>query len=156
MLDATGRFMSYEPGTGKLKVLLKKLEFPNGVAVSRDGAFVLVAESTPKRVLRYWLRGAKAGKSEVFAKVDGYPDNIKRNAQGEFWVALNTGQAKVHGVGAADDQLQAVAVRLAEGGEVLEVLRGRHTNNTVSEVVERNGTLWLGSGVTSFLGELKP
>ncbi|KAG8047414.1 hypothetical protein GUJ93_ZPchr0008g13066 [Zizania palustris] len=37
---------------------------------------------------RYWVRDPKAGKSETFAEVPGFPDNVRR-ADGYYWVALS-------------------------------------------------------------------
>ncbi|CAA6672530.1 unnamed protein product [Spirodela intermedia] len=54
---ATGRFMRYDPATKQTVVLLRGLQFPNGVAVSSGGDFVLVAETTKQRVLRFWRTG---------------------------------------------------------------------------------------------------
>lgn len=42
--DDTGRFIKYNPTTKETEILIDKLRFSNGVAVSKDGMFVLVAE----------------------------------------------------------------------------------------------------------------
>lgn len=84
-----GRLLRYEPYSGKVRVLLRHLQFANGVAVSADGRFVLVTETGSYRVLRYWLKGPKAGEGEVFAdNLPGFPDGISSNGRGTFWVAL--------------------------------------------------------------------
>lgn len=38
-------------------MLLKDLYFANGVALSKDESFVLVAETFQYRISRYWLKG---------------------------------------------------------------------------------------------------
>lgn len=86
-----GRFLSYDPSTGEVKVLLRGLYFANGVALSRDEDFVLVNETYRYRILRYWLQGPRAGSHEVFAdNLPGFPDNISSNRRGTFWLALFT------------------------------------------------------------------
>jgi len=84
-----GRLLRYEPYSGRVRVLLKHLQFANGVTVSGDGRFLLITETGSYRVLRYWLKGPKAGSSEVFIdNLPGFPDGISSNGKGKFWVAL--------------------------------------------------------------------
>lgn len=60
------------------KVLLDNLWFTNGLVLSPDNQFVVVAETCKLRLLKYYIDGPKKGKSEVFA--DGLPGEfiIKR------------------------------------------------------------------------------
>ncbi|KAG1327510.1 putative Calcium-dependent phosphotriesterase superfamily protein isoform 2 [Cocos nucifera] len=97
MGDATGRLMKYDPKTKKVTVLIRGLAFPNGLAISNDNTFLLVAETGTCRVLKYWLQGPRTGTFEVFAELPGYPDNIKRNPRGELWVALNQEKLQLNG-----------------------------------------------------------
>ena len=53
------------------------------------GDFVLVSEYIGKRIQRLWLTGAKRNTKETFISFQGNPDNIKRAADGDFWVAVN-------------------------------------------------------------------
>ena len=43
------------------RVFADQLLFANGVAVGPDDAYVLVNETAAYRVMRYWLKGEKAG-----------------------------------------------------------------------------------------------
>ncbi len=84
-----GRFMAYDPRTKKTRVLLNDLYFANGVAVSPDQSFVLVNDTSSYRVRRYWLKGEKAGHSDVFIdNLPGFPDGISSNVRDTFWIAL--------------------------------------------------------------------
>ena len=65
--DATGRLLRYDARTGGVTVLRSGLPYPNGVAVSRDGAQVVVAHTVPCQAFRYFLRGARAGQYELLA-----------------------------------------------------------------------------------------
>ncbi|HHO75409.1 MAG TPA: SMP-30/gluconolactonase/LRE family protein [Deltaproteobacteria bacterium] len=86
-----GRFLSFEPTTGKVSVLLKDICFANGVALPRDENFVLINETYQYRIIRYWLKGPKAGTHDIFIdNLPGFPDNISSNRKGTFWVALFT------------------------------------------------------------------
>jgi len=84
-----GRLLAYHPDSGEVDVLLRGLYFANGVAVSTDGSFVLVVETTKYRVRRLWLAGPRAGEDEVFIdNLPGFPDGISCDADGVFWLAL--------------------------------------------------------------------
>ncbi|HVT35233.1 MAG TPA: SMP-30/gluconolactonase/LRE family protein [Nevskiaceae bacterium] len=86
---AHGRLMQYNVATGDTHVLLKDLHYANGVAVGPDDAYVLVSETSEYRVLRYWLKGDKAGTHDVFIdNLPGFPDNISYNNRDRFWLAL--------------------------------------------------------------------
>jgi sugar lactone lactonase YvrE len=83
-----GRLLRYDPATKETSVLLKGLHFANGVAVGPDDAFVLVNETAEYRVVRYWLKGDKAGTSETFVdNLPCFPDNITYSGTGRFWLA---------------------------------------------------------------------
>lgn len=84
---ATGRLYRRDP-RGEIDVVVDDLVFAAGVALSRREDFALVAEMGSYRILRVWLSGDRAGRSEVFAEnLPGFPDNISR-WHDTFWVAL--------------------------------------------------------------------
>ena len=86
-----GRLLRYNPKTRKTEVLVGNLYFPNGVAVSPEGDYVLVNETWKYRILKYWISGPKAGRTEVFANnLPGFPDNLAVDDQGRYWVAFPT------------------------------------------------------------------
>lgn len=86
---ANGRLLEYDALTGQTRVLMSGLHFANGVALGPDDAYVLVNETSKYRVLRYWLKGDKAGTHEVFIdNLPGFPDNITFNGRDRFWLAL--------------------------------------------------------------------
>ena len=84
-----GRLLMYDPESKDATVLLGGLFFANGIAVSMDGDFVLVNETARYRVTRYWLKGEKAGTSDIFIdNLPGFPDGISRGEDGSFWLAI--------------------------------------------------------------------
>lgn len=52
-LNDLGRLLSYDPDTGSVAVLLDGLYMPNGVVLSPDERFLLLAETSIGRILRY-------------------------------------------------------------------------------------------------------
>lgn len=114
-----GRLLAFDPQTQKSRTVLRDIHFANGVAVSPDQSFVLVAETGKYRVLRVWLNALtfnttvkpeayNASHVDVFIdNLPGFPDGISANASGnnakpagtdkansagtdKFWLALVT------------------------------------------------------------------
>jgi len=86
---AHGSLLSYNPDTEQTRVVLDGLYYANGVALSANEDFVLVAETFRYRIRRYWLSGPKAGSNDLFIdNLPGFPDGISANRQGTFWAAL--------------------------------------------------------------------
>ena len=84
-----GRILCYDPSTKKTKTLIRNLVFPNGVCMAHDNSSFFFAETWGCRISRYWLNGPKAGKVEsVLPNIPGYPDNINRASDGNYWLAL--------------------------------------------------------------------
>ena len=86
-----GRLLRYDPTSKQTEVLLRELYFANGVTLSANEDFVLVNETYRYRITRYWLKGDKAGQSDVFIdNLPGLPDNLQGDRAGTFWVAMPT------------------------------------------------------------------
>jgi sugar lactone lactonase YvrE len=93
---------------GSIRLAADDLAFPNGMAVSPDGATLIVAESYGSRLTAFDIGadGSLANR-RVWAGVEGNPDGICLDADGAVWFADVAGQR---------------CVRVREGGEVLEVI----------------------------------
>ncbi|XP_051974594.1 adipocyte plasma membrane-associated protein [Xyrauchen texanus] len=86
-----GRLLSYDPETGRIRTLLDSLYMPNGIAFSPDEDFLLLAETSIGRIIKFWLKGPKAGTKEiVLSNMIGYPDNIRVSDRGTFLVGITT------------------------------------------------------------------
>jgi sugar lactone lactonase YvrE len=84
-----GRLLSFDPHTQKTTTLASGLHVANGVTLGPDEDYVLVSETLQYRVMRYWLKGPKAGQFEPFIEnLPGFPDNISYNGRDGFWLAL--------------------------------------------------------------------
>jgi len=85
-----GRLLMYDPATDITSVLMDGLYFANGVALSSDERYLLITETWRYRVMRYWLKGDKAGSSDQYiGNLPGFPGGIS-NQNGHFWLPLIT------------------------------------------------------------------
>lgn len=102
--NPSGRLIHYSRKTGQMKVLLDKLWFGNGIALSIAEDFVIVNDSFSSRMMKVWLTGSKKGSSEVFYEgLPGAPDNLSFDEEG-IWVPIAT---------AADDSHPMIPHKLA-------------------------------------------
>ena len=53
----TGKLMVFHPEQDETRVLIDGIAFANGVLLSKDESFVLVAETSRLKILRYYRRG---------------------------------------------------------------------------------------------------
>ncbi|MCA0043355.1 ABC transporter permease [Celeribacter litoreus] len=84
-----GRIICYDPRDGSTKTVLRNRIFPNGIVCLPDGESLLFNETWACRVCRYWFDGPNKGKVEVVLDgLPGYPDNINRASDGNYWVCL--------------------------------------------------------------------
>eukprot|EP00250_Pteridium_aquilinum_P002096 c12299_g1_i1 orf=160-1356(+) len=169
--DQSGRLLRYDPVTKEVKVLYRGLQSPNGITISSDGSFLVFSETAHCRLNRFWLKGEKAGSMEIFAELPGYPDNVRVNGKGQFWVALYCRQSMsswillkfpwlrrallqlplsfkhLNTIFVGTRHPQAMALLLDQEGKILEVLEDQtgKTVKFISEVEERDGQLWMGS-----------
>lgn len=168
----TGRLIAVDPIGKKSRVLLSSLYFPNGVAVSQDGSFVLVAESFRFRVRRYWLRGDRAGESDIFIDaLPGTPDNISTSKDGTFWLAILSPIPPTIGPLFALPRIRQILVdfptlasqvkplshghlvQLSPNGDVLQSLQDAkgHLIHHVTGVVNHNNRLYITSLHNNFV-----
>lgn len=86
-----GKLLVYNPADKTTTTLIDDMYFSNGIAVSEHEDFVLVNETWRYRIIRYWLKGGKAGTHDIFIdNLPGFPDGISANRKGRFWLALPT------------------------------------------------------------------
>lgn len=78
-----GRLLSYDLKSKKIETLVSGLYFANGVELSPDQSVVYVAESGRFRVKRHYLKGEKAGQTDILIdQLPGVPDNLRFNDKG--------------------------------------------------------------------------
>ncbi|KAF5744933.1 protein STRICTOSIDINE SYNTHASE-LIKE 3-like [Tripterygium wilfordii] len=174
--DISGRVLKYNPKTKETTELVRNLQFPNGVSLSKDGAFFVFCEGSLGRLSKYWLKGEKAGTSEVLALLPGFPDNVRTNEKGEFWVAIHCRRnlythicalyprlrmallklpisAKIHFLIHIGGRPHGVVAKYSPEGKLLQILEDNQGKvvKAVSEVEEKDGKLWMGSVLMSFV-----
>ena len=109
---------------GCARVAAVGLGFPNGIALTPDGATLIVAETLMNRLSAFDVHSGVLGTrrtwaafgdpptsdrlAELFSQVDVAPDGICLDAEGAIWVA---------------DAKEGRLIRVAEGGEILEELK---------------------------------
>ena len=161
-----GRLLALDPQSRRPRTLLRNIYFANGVAVSPDQTFVLVAETGEYRIRRVWLKEPKMGQNDVFIdNLPGFPDGISSNGRDRFWLALVTPrQAMFDRVLLPYPMMRKMVARLPKfmqpapkrysfvlgldpQGRVVENLQNGSPDcfAEISNVVERNGTLYFGS-----------
>ncbi|XP_057480955.1 protein STRICTOSIDINE SYNTHASE-LIKE 3-like [Actinidia eriantha] len=174
--ENSGRLLKYNPNTKETTVLARNIQFPNGVSLSKDGSFFVFCEGAPGRLWKYWLKGEKAGTSEVLAVLPGFPDNVRTNEKGEFWVAVHCRRtmysyacafypklrkfllklpisAKIQYLLNIGGRIHALVVKYSPEGKLLQILEDSQGKvvRAVSEVEEKDGKLWMGSVLMPFV-----
>lgn len=72
----------YDPRDKSTRVVADGIYFSNGVALSPDESFLVVGETFGCRLLRVWLRGEKAGTTEVRCAKGWAAELLAANAEG--------------------------------------------------------------------------
>lgn len=151
---------------GEVSVLASGLHFANGVTLTDDESAVVFAESTGRRLSKYWLSGPQAGQITTLAThLPGHPDNISTGRDGRIWVAMVGDRMAVSDwLSPRAPMLRVLLWRLmpyrwlpdmasvvwvvafdADDGRVLTQYRTEHPGfGLVTGVVESGGRLWMG------------
>ena len=160
----TGRLLRRAPD-GEVSVVEDGLAFANGVALSEDGSFVVVAETGARTLVRHWVSGDRAGTRDHLAvDLPGYPDNIARGSDGLVWVSIaSPTDPLVERLQRSPRPLRRWATRVPErlqpspartvrvqayddAGRCVHDLVGDATRfHMVTGVREHEGRVWLGS-----------
>ena len=168
-----GRLLALDPQSQRPRTLLRDLYFANGVALSPDQTFVLVAETGKYRIRRVWIREPKLGQNDIFVdNLPGFPDGISSNGRDKFWLALVTPrQALFDRILLPHPFLRKVVIRLPkflqpapqrysfvvaldQNGHIVDNLQNNSPDcyAEIANVVERNGALYFGSIAEDTLG----
>lgn len=125
---------------------------------------------------KFWLEGEKSGTSEVFAVLPGFPDNVRTNDKGEFWVAIHCRRsmytyfcalfprirkfilklpvsAKIQFLLHIGGWPHGIVVKYSPEGKLLRILEDSTGKvvKAISEVEEKDGKLWMGSVLMPFI-----
>ena len=173
----SGRIICYEPRTRHTHTVLSNLIFPNGICIGSDGQSILFAETWGCTIKRYWFDGPRTGQVEVLIpNLPGYPDNINRASDGNYWCGLIGMRSQVFDLAMRKPgfrtrmvkQLQVdewfspnlntgCVIKFNERGEVLESLWDLHGVNhpMITSMREHRGYLYLGGLSNNRIGRHK-
>ena len=84
---ASGRVLEYDPATRMARVLARGFAFANGVALSQDEQWLLVADTASYRIWKVPVSG-QTPPVVLLDNLPGYPDNLLRGADGRIWAGL--------------------------------------------------------------------
>lgn len=90
-MEESGQIVRIELASGRTSLLAHGLRFPNGITITADGRWLMVAESITHRILRFELLddGTRLGPVEVFYEfADNYPDGIVFDSEGNLLITL--------------------------------------------------------------------
>ena len=103
-LGSTRGLIAVVTPDGDSRIVADTVAFPNGMAITPDGATVLVAESFASRVAAFDVDDdGSLTNRRVWAEIDGGADGVSLDAEGALWCATQGG-----------------AARLAQGGQILQ------------------------------------
>lgn len=173
----SGRIICYDPRTKHTHTVLSNLIFPNGICIGSDGQSILFAETWGCTIKRYWFDGPRTGQVEVLIpNLPGYPDNINRASDGNYWCGLIGMRSQVFDLAMRKPgfrtrmvkQLQVdewfspnlntgCVIKFNERGEVLESLWDLHGVNhpMITSMREHRGYLYLGGLSNNRIGRHK-
>ena len=131
---------------------------------------------TLTRLTKYWLKGEKAGTTENFAILAGFPDNVRTTENGDFWVAIHCRRglyshflslfpsirklllklpitAWMHFKMHIGGKPHGVIAKYNADGQLIQILEDREGKvvRACSEVEEKDGKLWIGSVLMPFI-----
>lgn len=170
----TGRLFRWTPDQG-IELILGGLDFANGVTLSPDGTFLVVAETGSYRLRRCWLGGPRAGQDEILVdNLPGFPDNLSTGDSGLIWVALPSCRNRIlDALSPRPPLLRKVAWAIPKrfqpkekatvwvqaydsDGALVHDLQTTHPRfHMVTGVREFEGSLWLGSLTARAIGRVE-
>ena len=174
--SGNGRVFRFDPMTKKIDSIMDGLTFANGIAVDKNGEFVLVVETGSYRIHKYWLKGEKTGQSEVLIEnLPGFPDNLNHGQNNTFWVGIVSKRSAlldkildkpwlrkvVQRLPAAvrpKAQPYGLVVRFDGTGKIIETLQDASGSYalTTGAVEADNGTILVTSLIENKLARVKP
>jgi len=171
-----GRIICYEPRTNKTHTVLRNLVFPNGIVMASDGQSLLFAESWACRISRYWFDGPKKGTVEtVINDLPGYPDNLNRASDGNYWLAIMGVRSPVFDLAMkhpgfrrrmtkklpSDEWLApnlntGCIIKISEQGKILDAMwdLGGQNHPMITSMREHRGHLYIGGIHNNRIGKL--
>jgi ribose transport system permease protein len=171
-----GRIIRVDPDCST-EVVASNYVFPNGICTSHDGKSILVSSTGLCRVDRLWVSGPKKGQLEpVLENLPGYPDNINRSSDGNYWLPLCAMRTQMSDLLSRYPSVRrrmtrevsldnwvvpqlnvSCVIKFSDSGEILSVLWDDSLEHypMVTAVKERDGFLYLCGVSNNRIGKLE-
>nr|KAG5695208.1 hypothetical protein BaRGS_018330 [Batillaria attramentaria] len=165
----------------RIQELVTQLNYPDGLELSQDENYLLIAEGARSKIYRAWIgpTSAKFGTIEIFAdNLPGFVANIRRSPRNTYWVGMARArhsklpsvldiygdQPNVRGALVAlaekqvifDEPKYGIVVELDVKGNIIRTLQDPEGSlyTGVSEVAEEKGIVYIASPKKRFVGIL--
>ena len=165
--SCTGRVLRHDPASGRTGLVMEGLCFPNGLALSRDGQSLFIAETGEYRIWRIdaGARNLDARSSSgdrarlVASNLPGFPDNLTRGENGRIWVGLTKPRGTAVDALAGRPFLRKMALRLPRFLWPVPPSRGHliafdEDGRVLADLQDPSGRLPETSGATEYHGRL--
>ena len=87
--QSTTGYVARRTTDGRVEKIAEGFVYANGLVLSPEEDYLLIAETGRAAIHRLWLEGPKAGTLEPFLTgLPGYPDNLEAGENGSVWVAF--------------------------------------------------------------------
>jgi len=84
-----GQVIKFDPRTERAEVIIRDLNFANGIAISEDQRYLLISDLGSYRILKHWLQGPDKGTTEILLEnLPALADNINNGLNGRFWIGM--------------------------------------------------------------------
>ncbi len=130
--SCTGRLLVYDPVSTRARVALSGLCFPNGLAFSKDGKSLFLAETGSYRILKIDLARLSVARSSdgmtnvptlknaldqgaakvLIDNLPGFPDNLTRGENGRIWTGLTKPRSPIVDMAADKPWIRSFTLRL--------------------------------------------
>lgn len=173
-MKPAGGVYCYDPNTDQTTTLSTGTYFGNGLELSADESYLLLSETSKYRILKYWIEGDRKGKWEVLMEnLPGFPNNISRRENGNFWVGFTTKRNdqldNIHpkpglkklvyslpGFVQPKAEKFGMVLEISDAGQIVQALFDP-SGQMVSEagaVKELNGYLYLGGDIVFYVSKI--
>jgi ribose transport system permease protein len=172
-----GRIICFDPAKNTTRTIIRNQVFPNGVCVSHDGKSFLFCSSWLCKIYRYWIDTEKKGTLEVLVdNLPGYPDNLNRSSDGNYWVALVGMRARVYDVAMSEPGFRTrmikqiprdewlipglnygAIVKISDTGKAIESLWDptRENHPSITSMREHKGYLYIAGLENNRIGRIR-
>ena len=104
------RVLVYDPADGSTTTLVDGFTFANGIALSADERYLMIAETGGYYIHRYDLQSGAV--EPLVGPLPGFPDNVNDNDDGTFWAGFASPRNATIDNASGNPFLRKVAMRL--------------------------------------------